>query len=102
LHRTRGQIARLAVGADASTGAVRWKYESKRPLAAVTDFGNLIFTGELLGDFLALDAKNGRCFIATIRRAMNGDNWLFNQRQTVCRCCYPDEWVLGGATCQQR
>jgi alcohol dehydrogenase (cytochrome c) len=46
---------------DASTGAVRWKYESKRPLlAAVTaTSSNLIFTGELMGDFLALDAKTG-------------------------------------------
>jgi PQQ-dependent dehydrogenase (methanol/ethanol family) len=46
---------------DASTGAVRWKYESKRPLlAAVTaTSANLIFTGELLGDFMALDAKTG-------------------------------------------
>jgi len=46
---------------DASSGAVRWKYESKRPmLAAVTSTSaNLIFTGELLGDFMALDGKTG-------------------------------------------
>jgi len=46
---------------DASTGAVRWKYESPRPLlAAVTaTSANLIFTGELLGDFMALDGKTG-------------------------------------------
>jgi len=46
---------------DASTGAVRWKYESTRPLlAAVTaTSANLIFTGELLGDFIALDGKTG-------------------------------------------
>jgi alcohol dehydrogenase (cytochrome c) len=46
---------------DASTGAVRWKYESPRPMlaAVTTTSANLIFTGELLGDFMALDAKTG-------------------------------------------
>ncbi|MEK6286332.1 MAG: PQQ-binding-like beta-propeller repeat protein [Acidobacteriota bacterium] len=46
---------------DASTGAVRWKYESPRPLlaAVTTTSANLIFTGELLGDFMALDGKTG-------------------------------------------
>ena len=47
---------------DASTGAVKWKYRSSRPMvAAVTATkGNVIFTGELNGDFLALDARNGK------------------------------------------
>ena len=47
---------------DASTGAVKWKYQSKRPMvAAVTATkGNLVFTGELTGDFLALDARDGK------------------------------------------
>ncbi|HJZ69108.1 MAG TPA: PQQ-binding-like beta-propeller repeat protein, partial [Blastocatellia bacterium] len=55
--KSRGWLTAI----DASTGAVRWKYESKRPmLAAVTaTSSNLIFTGELLGDFLALDGKTG-------------------------------------------
>src|SRR5262249_44781229 len=46
---------------DASTGAVRWKYESSRPMlaAVTTTSANLIFTGELLGDFMALDGKTG-------------------------------------------
>jgi alcohol dehydrogenase (cytochrome c) len=46
---------------DASTGAVRWKYESPRPMlaAVTTTSANLIFTGELLGDFMAIDAKTG-------------------------------------------
>jgi alcohol dehydrogenase (cytochrome c) len=45
----------------ASTGVVKWKYRSKRPMvAAVTATkGNVVFTGELTGDFLALDARNG-------------------------------------------
>jgi alcohol dehydrogenase (cytochrome c) len=47
---------------DASTGEVKWKYQSKRPLlsALTTTKGNVIFTGELAGDFLALDARDGK------------------------------------------
>ena len=48
---------------DASTGEVKWKYQSKRPMvsAAVTATkGNVVFTGELAGDFLALDARDGK------------------------------------------
>lgn len=47
---------------DAATGAVRWRYHSHAPMvAAVTATkGNVIFTGELNGDFLALDARNGK------------------------------------------
>lgn len=47
---------------EASTGKVAWKYESSRPmLAAVTaTSADLLFTGELTGDFLALDAKSGK------------------------------------------
>jgi alcohol dehydrogenase (cytochrome c) len=47
---------------DASTGAVNWKYESKRPMVAAvtTTKGHVVFTGELTGDFLALDARDGK------------------------------------------
>lgn len=47
---------------DASTGKVTWKYESSKPMlaAVTTTSGDLIFTGELTGDFLALDAKTGK------------------------------------------
>jgi alcohol dehydrogenase (cytochrome c) len=46
---------------DASTGAVRWKYRSPRPMVAAvtTTAGNVLFAGELTGDFLALDARSG-------------------------------------------
>jgi alcohol dehydrogenase (cytochrome c) len=46
---------------DAATGAVRWKYRSPRPIVAsvTTTAGDLVFTGELTGDFLALDARTG-------------------------------------------
>lgn len=47
---------------DAASGAVRWKYQSSRPLvAAVTvTASDVVFTGELGGDFIALDARDGR------------------------------------------
>jgi alcohol dehydrogenase (cytochrome c) len=46
---------------DASTGEVRWRYRSERPMvAAVTaTAGGLIFAGELNGDLIALDAASG-------------------------------------------
>jgi alcohol dehydrogenase (cytochrome c) len=46
---------------NASTGAVVWKYQSKRPmLASVTaTSANVVFTGELTGDFVVVDASRG-------------------------------------------
>ena len=46
---------------DADTGRIRWKYKSATPmLAAVTPTaGGVIFTGDLNGDVLAVDAANG-------------------------------------------
>ena len=46
---------------DASTGEVRWRYRSPKPMvsAVTTTSGNLVFTGELTGDLLALDARSG-------------------------------------------
>jgi len=59
-HRDNGRGWLTAI--DASTGAIRWRYESQRPmLAAVTvTSADLVFTGELGGDFLVLDARDGR------------------------------------------
>ena len=56
-EKSRGWLTAI----DASSGVVRWKYESPRPLlaAVTTTSAGLIFTGELLGDFMALDAKTG-------------------------------------------
>ena len=46
---------------DASTGAVKWKYRSARPMVAAvtTTAGNVVMTGELNGDFIVLDARSG-------------------------------------------
>jgi alcohol dehydrogenase (cytochrome c) len=47
---------------DASTGHVAWRYESNAPMvAAVTaSRSDVLFTGEVSGDFLALDGQNGK------------------------------------------
>ncbi len=46
---------------DASDGSVRWRYRSPLPMlsAVTTTSGGLVLTGELTGDFLALDAATG-------------------------------------------
>ena len=46
---------------DASTGAVRWRYHSPRPVlgAVTTTAGGLVFAGEITGDFMALSAETG-------------------------------------------
>jgi alcohol dehydrogenase (cytochrome c) len=46
---------------NASTGTITWKYHSKRPMLAsvTTTSGDLVFTGELTGDFVVLDARDG-------------------------------------------
>jgi alcohol dehydrogenase (cytochrome c) len=46
---------------DADSGHVRWKYKSPTPLVAgvTPTAGGLVFTGDLNGDVLALDAGNG-------------------------------------------
>lgn len=58
VEKSRGWLTAI----DAATGARAWKYESRRPLvAAVTATStDLLFTGELTGDFLAIDARDGR------------------------------------------
>lgn len=57
VDKSRGRLTAV----DASSGAIRWEYRSKRPMvAAVTaTSGGVIFTGELTGHFLALDASDG-------------------------------------------
>jgi alcohol dehydrogenase (cytochrome c) len=57
LEQSRGRLTAV----DAATGKVRWKYESVRPLlaAVTTTSADLVFTGELTGDFVVLDARTG-------------------------------------------
>lgn len=58
VEQSRGWLTAV----DAATGAVAWKYESRLPMvAAVTATStDLLFTGELTGDFVAIDARDGR------------------------------------------
>ena len=47
---------------DASTGAVKWRYKSERPMVAAvaTTASGLVFTGEVTGDFIVLDGRDGK------------------------------------------
>jgi alcohol dehydrogenase (cytochrome c) len=46
---------------NAATGEVRWRYASSRPLvgAVTTTSADLVFTGEMTGDFIVLDGGSG-------------------------------------------
>ena len=46
---------------DAASGEVAWRYRSPRPMVAAvtTTSGNVVFSGELTGDFIVLDAESG-------------------------------------------
>src|SRR5882724_10468231 len=56
---------------DASTGHEIWRYEAAKPMIAgvTTTEGDLIFTGEITGDLLALDARSGKVLL---RHALGG------------------------------
>lgn len=47
---------------EAASGSVRWRYHSSKPLVAgvTTTSTALVFTGELTGDLIVLDATDGR------------------------------------------
>ena len=55
---SRGWITAI----DGSTGQIRWKYPSSKPIvgAVAATSGDVLFAGELTGDFLVLDAKSGK------------------------------------------
>jgi len=46
---------------DPSNGSVRWRYRANAPVIAsvTTTSGDVVFTGTLAGDFLALNARSG-------------------------------------------
>ena len=56
---------------DAATGRERWRYDAAKPLTAgvTATAGDLIFTGELTGDLVALDARSGKVLL---RRELGG------------------------------
>jgi len=73
---------------DASTGQVRWRYHSPRPMlaAVTTTSAEVVFTGELTGDFMALDAKSGEVLYRfSTGGAMNGGvvTYAINGKQYI-------------------
>src|SRR5260370_16024164 len=56
---------------DASTGKEKWRYDAAKPMVVgvTATHGDLIFTGELTGDLLALDARSGK---VRLRSALGG------------------------------
>ena len=50
---------------DASSGRERWRYDAAKPLVAgvTATAGDLVFTGELTGDLLVLDAGSGKVLL---------------------------------------
>jgi alcohol dehydrogenase (cytochrome c) len=52
-------------GFDASTGHEKWRYDAAKPMIAgvTTTEGDLIFTGEMSGNLLALDARTGKVLL---------------------------------------
>jgi alcohol dehydrogenase (cytochrome c) len=50
---------------DASTGQEKWRYDAAKPMIAgvTTTEGDLLFTGDLAGNLLALDARSGRVLL---------------------------------------
>jgi alcohol dehydrogenase (cytochrome c) len=50
---------------EASTGQEKWRYDAAKPMIAgvTTTEGDLIFTGDLAGNLLALDARSGKLLL---------------------------------------
>jgi alcohol dehydrogenase (cytochrome c) len=82
VEKSRGWLTAV----NASTGDILWKYESKRPmLASVTaTSADLVFTGELTGDFVVLDGGRGDVLyrfntggpVGVITYAVNGKQYV--------------------------
>ena len=86
---------------DADSGAVRWKYKAPTPLvAAVTPTaGGVVFTGDLNGDALALDAKNGTVLWRNSTGAALGGGVITyqtggHQRVAVAAGMSPNNWPV--------
>jgi len=50
---------------DASTGQEKWRFDAGKPMIAgvTTTEGDLVFTGDLAGNLLALDARSGKVLL---------------------------------------
>jgi alcohol dehydrogenase (cytochrome c) len=58
VDQSKGWVTAL----DASTGKIQWQYKSDRPMvsAVATTSAELVFTGEITGDFIVLDGRDGK------------------------------------------
>ena len=58
IDQARGWVTAI----DASTGKIQWRYQSSRQMvsAVTTTSSDLVFTGEITGDFIVLDGQNGK------------------------------------------
>jgi alcohol dehydrogenase (cytochrome c) len=90
---------------DADNGRVRWKYKSPTPmLAAVTPTaGGVVFTGDLKGDVLALDAGNGSVLWRDATGAALGGGVISyqvsgHQRIAVAAGMSPANWPVAKTT----
>jgi alcohol dehydrogenase (cytochrome c) len=90
---------------DADTGHARWKYKSPTPLvAAVTPTaGGVVFTGDLNGDVLALDAAAGTVLWRDATGAALGGGVISyqtggHQRVAVAAGMSPTNWPLPKTT----
>jgi alcohol dehydrogenase (cytochrome c) len=90
---------------DADTGRVRWKYKSSTPLvAALTPTaGGVVFTGDLNGDVLALDAAAGTVLWRNPTGAALGGGVISyqtdgHQRVAVAAGMSPVNWPVAKAT----
>ncbi|HEV3334558.1 MAG TPA: PQQ-binding-like beta-propeller repeat protein [Bryobacteraceae bacterium] len=90
---------------DADTGRVRWKYKSPTPmLAAVTPTaGGVVFTGDLNGDVLALDASSGSVLWRNATGAALGGGVISyqtggHQRVAVVAGMSPANWPVPRVT----
>ena len=90
---------------DADSGRVRWKYQSPTPLvAAVTPTaGGLVFTGDLNGDVLALDASAGSVLWRNATGAALGGGVISyqtngHQRLAVAAGMSPANWPVTKTT----
>ncbi len=90
---------------DADTGRVRWKYKSPTPMvAAVTPTaGGVVFTGDLNGDVLALDAAAGTVLWRDATGAPLGGGVISyqtdgHQRVAVAAGMSPRNWAVTKTT----
>jgi PQQ-dependent dehydrogenase (methanol/ethanol family) len=101
IERARGWLTAV----DASTGAIRWRYAARRPMLAAiaATSADLLFTGDLDGTFLVLDARDGTVLHRlTVPGPMNGGvvTYQTGGRQYVAATSGSATYFWGAMTAQ--